>query len=460
MNRRKFGLLSTSSVAAAALQPALAQTSAPDPSLLKTTLTPLGAERAGNADGSIPAWTGGIFSAPLPPTTPVDVPMFNDEQPLYTVNASNMAQYESMLTPGTQALINNFGLSLKVYQTHRTAAAPQYLYDNTAANATRAKLDPNGGRLGFSGAYGGVPFPILDTSDPFAAGAQVIWNHLLNWDRYSYYGQFTPGYVIASGQRVLSFGGSVHQVYPYYDPNGSLETYEGYFSKLYNYSVAPAASNGQEALVWVSSNTTIKPDITWSVVNGQGRVRKAPDEAYDTPNPSANGIGNYDDASGFAGSPEKYDWKLIGKQEMLTPYNNNMLHFQNADILLGPHFPNPDIVRWEKHRLWVVEATLHPGERNTSARRRLYVDEDTWLAVMVDCYDAQNVLVKTIVNYNRVVPALPGTIQHGYALWNVQTGDYTYIGTIKQPPYPHNEYMVKLPPEMFDPQQMAASASF
>ncbi|HCT04149.1 MAG TPA: DUF1329 domain-containing protein, partial [Pseudomonas sp.] len=32
--------------------------------LLKSTLTPLGAERAGNADGSIPAWDKGFTQVP------------------------------------------------------------------------------------------------------------------------------------------------------------------------------------------------------------------------------------------------------------------------------------------------------------------------------------------------------------------------------------------------------------
>lgn len=464
MKRRKFGFVAGSGLAAAATNAiagsASAQGGAPDPALLKTTLTPFGGERAGNADGSIPAWTGGVTSAPVPPTTPVDVPMFQNERPLYTVDASNMAQYQRMLTPGTQALIRKWGLSLNVYQSHRTAAAPQYVYDNTAANVTRAKLNPNGGRLGFTGGYGGPPFPILDSSDPFAAGAQVIWNHLLGWNRYSYWSDFTPGYVVSGGVRVLAFGGKVRQIYPYYDPHGSPETFDGYFSKLHEYSVAPPASNGQEALVWVSTNVLVKPDMTWALVNGQGRVRKAPDEAYDTPSPSSNGIANYDDPNCFAGSPQKYDWKLLGKQEMLTPYNNNMLHYQDADALIGPHFLNPQHVRWERHRMWVVEATLHPGERNTTARRRLYVDEDTWYALMADCYDSQDKMIKTIVNYNRSVPALPGTIGQGYAIWNLQGDDYSYTGGIMQPPYGHNEYMAPQSPSFFDPEQMAASASF
>jgi len=461
MKRRKFGLMAGSSLAAIGTSvslPALAQTA--DPALLTTTLTPLGGERAGNADGSIPAWTGGLSSPRLPSTTPVDVPMFGDEAPLYTVDASNMAQYAHLLAPGTQHLITASGLSLKVYQTHRTSAAPQYVYDNTAKNVTRASLNPGGGRLGFSGAYGGIPFPIINTADPLVGGAQLIWNHLLAWGGYQDWTQFTPGFVITGNTIVLTFGGSVRYVVPYYDPNGSPEAFDGYYSKEHAYFKAPATANGQEALVWTSTNVQEKPDITWSLVNGQGRVRKAPDEAYDTPNPSANGINNYDDASGFAGSPQKYDWKVIGKQEMLIPYNNNNMRFENASDIVKPGRPNPDLVRWEKHRVWVLEATLHPGERNTSAKRMAYLDEDTFFIALTDCFDAQGDLIKHTTVYFRCIPSLPGLITLGYACWNTNSGDYTIILTMKYPPYGGDEYFAALPPATFDPQQMAASASF
>ena len=38
----------------------MAAVSAEEAAKLGTTLTPIGAEKAGNADGSIPEWTGGL----------------------------------------------------------------------------------------------------------------------------------------------------------------------------------------------------------------------------------------------------------------------------------------------------------------------------------------------------------------------------------------------------------------
>lgn len=462
MKRRNFGLLAGTSLATAAVLPSAtrAQSATPDPALLTTTLTPMGGERAGNADGSIPAWTGGMTSAPLPPNQPVAVKLFEDEQPLYVVTASNMAQYQSLLTPATQEQIRKFGLTCKVYQTHRTAAAPQFIYDNTALNAKRSKLDPAGGRLGFTGAYGGVPFPIIDTSDPLVGGAQLIWNHLTAWYDYSDYSVFNPGGVVIGGKMILVAGTLSRTIYPYFDPNGSLETFEGYYSKGHYYDKAPGSVVGQETLTWHSTNVNVKPDIVWTLLNGQGRVRKAPNEAFDAPNPESNGIANIDESSCFYGNPSQYDWRYISKQEMLVPYNCNAMLFYNAQDLFGPHFPDPNIVRWEKHRVWVVEATLHPGEHNVNAKRRFYIDEDSWYALLGEGYDANGTMVKGYAIYNACIPSVPGTVEQDTLVFDLQSGNYVFNGSAKYPPYTNDKFAIPQAETYFEPQLMAANAAF
>jgi hypothetical protein len=464
MKRRKFGLLAGASLATVATAVAVKLDAAqtfPDPNLLKTTLTPFGGERAGNADGSIPPWTGGLVAPPLGPNDPQDAPLFQDEEMLYKVDSSSMAQYSDLLSDGVKSLITKSGFWMKVYPTHRTHALPQFVYDNIAANVTRARLDPNGGRFGFSGAFGGIPFPIIDTANPMNGGAQLIWNHLLSWSNgWQELSKFSPGYVVVGDNVVLATGSMTRFICPFYDPNGSIETYDGYFSKLHQWSMAPASADGQETLVWHSSNSITNPDIVWTVVSGQGRVRKAPDEAYDTPNPESNGICNYDDSVGFYGSPQQYDWKLLGKKEMLVAYNCNQIPQSLASDYVKPGFPNPEITRFEKHRVWVVEATLHPGERNTTHRRMCYMDEDTYVILHADMYDASDNLVKTTMIPMKCVPHLPGSLENGYITWNQVSGDYTVIGFMKDPPYDTNEYFAPQPIKLFEPQQMAASASF
>ncbi|WP_297489832.1 DUF1329 domain-containing protein [Acidocella sp.] len=462
MKRRDFGLLAASSLATATVvRTAQAQSAPPDTTLLTTTLTPMGAERAGNADGSIPAWTGGVTAPPPPPGQPIAVHMFEDEQPLYTVNADNMHQYAELLSEGIKVQIQKWGLALNVYKTHRTAAAPQYVYDNTAKNVTRAKLDPRGGRFGFTGAVGGAPFPIIDTADPLVGGAQLIWNKLTGWYCYENHSICNPGCVVIDGKVVLVALTKGYFIYPYYAPDVTPENYEGYYSKLHVYDIAPGSVVGQEVLVWQTTNVNVHPDIVWTLLNGQGRVRKAPNEAYDSPNPESNGIDNQDEAQGgFYGNPSQYNWTFIAKKEMLIPYNSNKLQFGDAAQFLGPHAPNPDILRWEKHRVWVVEGNLAPGVRNVNVKRRLYLDEDTWNGSVGESYDAQGNMVKAYTLYCGCVPAFPGHVELCEMTLNLMTGDYVFNGNCGYGSFTENFYLANPPPSVFEPQEMAANASF
>lgn len=459
MKRRDFGLLAGAGLVA----PYLAKA---DTAQLDAMLTPLGAERAGNADGSIPAWDGGLSGAALAAETPVVPDLFAGERPLYVVNQDNMQQYAALLSDGTQRMVERAAMSLHVYQTRRTAAAPQYVYDNTARNMTRAQLDPKGGRLGFTGAVGGAPFPVIDTADAVAGGAQLIWNHLTAWNGASMRTAFMLHHAMRKGKLSLANGRMVRALYPYYQPDISLDEFVGYYSKFhtYDYAVASpaaqAADTGVETIVWHSTDMSMHPDIVWTLLSSQGRVRKAPTEQYGAPNAAVNGIGNLDENAVFSGNPSQYDWRYIGKQEMLVPYNCNGMRVAPAAALVQPGFPNPDLVRWEKHRVWVVEAVLRPEMSNVNARRRLYIDEDTWHAVLGESYDSSGNMVKAYAMYNECVPSLPGVIRQADAVFDLQTGDYALSGAGTVPGFAANIFSGWQDASVFEPQQSAASPCF
>lgn len=461
MKRRTFGLLTGTSMLALLVNPrrGFAQQAADFSTLSKTTLTPMGAERAGNAAGTIPAWTGGFTTVPADwdQARQVVPDFWASEAPLYVVDASNMAQYADILSEGVQTLIQKQGASLKVYPTHRTAAAPQWVYDNIVLNSQRAALNPAGGRLGFSGGYGGIPFPVPDASDPLAAGAQVIWNHETRWGGVANNCTIFA-YVVSDGQIVLSGKAPSTVRYPYYDRNGSLATYQGYFYEVHASFTAPATQTGFEIIEYESSDQLTHPVEAWELLQGQGRVRKAPEVQYDTPDASANGIADTDETQAFSGALDRYDWKLLGKKELLIPYNNNKMRNTPGLEAHGPKFLNPDVVRWELHRVWIVEATLHPGERNVLARRRFYVDEDTWIIGIGDCYDASNKIYKLEQSFNVVFPNLPATMLLNTVSYNLQTGDYATLSGFwaESPP----ETFVPAPPQTFNPQSLAADAAY
>jgi len=454
MKRRTFAALTGTSLAALKMGGAKAQTA--DASLLTTTLTPFGAERAGNADGSIPAWTGGYTTIPegWQPGDYVPDP-FADEQPIVVIDASNLAQYADKLSDGVQALITKSGFSIKVYPTHRTQCIPDSVAAYCVQNLTNAKfVDPANPQNGFTGGFGGYPFPIPDTSNPLAAGAQIMYNNANRWAAYAatYHSE---GYVMNSGNLVLTLSGPLKFDYPYYYRK-DIPTIQ---AREYVAFDNPGNIVGEEVIVWYYTDST--PQQSWELLNGQGRVRKAPELSFDTPSSFADGICNYDEYYGYNGALVEYDWKYLGKQEMYIPYNGNGMYALPADQVLQAKFVNPDVTRWELHRVWVVEATLRPGKRNVLARRRFYVDEDSWVIGVTDAWDANDNLYKTNHVFNYLRPDMPGVVFASNVSYNLQTGDYAApFGLYNEKTNPTLRYYPAWPDSVFDPENMAASAQY
>ncbi|MFN7506206.1 MAG: DUF1329 domain-containing protein, partial [Limnobacter sp.] len=90
VQKLKHGLL------AAAIVLASGAALANDLSELGKSLTPVGAEKKGNAAGTIPEWTGGLVTVPkgFDPDKGYVNP-FADEKPLFTISAANMDQYKA-----------------------------------------------------------------------------------------------------------------------------------------------------------------------------------------------------------------------------------------------------------------------------------------------------------------------------------------------------------------------------
>ncbi|MBI2309127.1 MAG: DUF1329 domain-containing protein [Rhodocyclales bacterium] len=425
-----------------------AEVSVDEAAKLKTTLTPLGAEKAGNKDGSIPAWTGGYTKVPAgfkPGSTRPD--FFAGEKPLYTVDARNMDKYADKLTDGVKGLLKKYpDFKLNVYPTHRSAAAPQWVYDNTAKNATRAKLTNNG--FSVDGAYGGTPFPIPKS------GNEAMWNHVLAWQGESVNHPINCWIVTGNGKMSVCSQGDENKLSPYYDKNGSLETYKGVY--LYGRFVqsAPSSKAGEAILVHEPSAEGMNRGI-WQYLVGQRRVRRAPSVSYDTPDSVTSGMGFFDEAFMLFGPWDHHDYKLVGKKEILIPYNNNKAAAANVEDLMGGSFLNPELVRWELHRVWEVEANLAPGKRHVVGKRKYYLDEDTWQISLFDGWDAQGQLWRTSYTLTLLAPDVPAVF--GNVFWgtyNLQNGGY-YLnaasnGTGKQiAPAP------KLTEKFFTPEELA-----
>jgi hypothetical protein len=384
---------------------------------LRSELTPLGAERASNREGTIPVWDGGYTTVwPGYESGQRRPDPFAADRPLFHVTAANMEQFADRLSEGVKELLRRFpDYRLDVYPTHRTAAAPQWVYDNTFANATRAR-SANGG-LTVEGAFGGIPFPIP------ASGREAMWNHLLAWKGEAVV-EDGPVYVASGGSPVLTQQWRADFQYPYYYRDGSPERFEGFYYLLRFAYVRPPNAAGSLYLARAPIDPTKREYGAWAYLVGQRRVRPIPPPLYDRPDESTSGISVVDEVWLFSGPLDRYEWTILGKKEMLVPYNENGFHARNIGEVLGREHLNPDHVRWELHRVWVVEARLASGKRNVIARRRLYLDEDTWLALLYDGWDASGRLSKAAHALPLLVPELPAVVGFSDVIHDLSSGRY------------------------------------
>ncbi|MEO3866163.1 DUF1329 domain-containing protein [Rheinheimera fenheensis] len=391
---KKLTLLS-SAIALVLSCSALAKISPEQAARLGNDLTPMGAEKAANADGSIPAWTGGITEAPAGYTPGMHhLDPFKDDKVLVTVDKSNLDQYKALLSPGQIKLFEIYPDTYKmnIYQTRRTASYPQYVYDATKAIATKAELIEGGN--GIVNAAIGIPFPIPQN------GLEAIWNHLLRFRGVAASrngGQAAP--TAAGAYTIIGFDEQI--MFKYSEPNATAEalTAENILFRFKQGVTSPARLAGTALLVHETMDQVKTPRQAWTYNTGQRRVRRAPNVAYDAPGTASDGLRTTDDFDMFNGSPDRYNWELKGKQELYIPYNSYKLHSNDvkyADLLMAGHI-NPEYVRWEKHRVWVVEATLKENTRHVYGKRVFYIDEDSWQIHVADLYDNRNELYRVAV---------------------------------------------------------------
>lgn len=394
---------------------------------LKTTLTPMGAEKAANKDGSIPAWTGGYTtSTPAYQAGDRRVDPFSSDKPLYTITSENMGKYADKLGEGAKAMLKKYKtFRIDVYPTRRTAVAPQWYYDATLRNATKVKLMNGGMGLDSGGSGGGVPFPIPKSGD------EVRWNSELAWRGESYTAKQKIWAVTSAGQQVLASDVIANQQFAWnyspttemkYDPASTPTMY-------YMQSVNGPAFRAGEGLVGHYPVDYSKASTQyWSYLAGQRRVRRAPTVGFDTPDFVASGANFFDEVSAPTGNPVRFDWKLVGKQEMIVPYNNNKLFGVKDTDAMGTNHIKPEHMRWELHRVWVVDATRKQDQRHAVAKRRFYIDEDSWSNTMMDGWDDQGNVWRTTFMLGFIAPDIPAYVSgNSYdVFYNLQTGQYVY----------------------------------
>ena len=423
----KSTLLHTSALALSLLATGVMAKVAPDEAAkLGASLTPLGAEKAANADGSIPAWTGGLATnAAAVDAKGFLADPFASEQPLFTITAANAEQYKEKLSAGQLAMFKRYPETYKipVYPSHRSAAVPDDIYVAAKTSALNTEgIDGGNGLAGFSDSrYYAFPLP--------KSGVEVVWNHSTRYRGGNVKRYMTRVQPQANGAfTMVQFTDEVS--YPSDLPDldkGKADNILFYF--IQNVT-APARLAGNVLLVHETIDQVKEPRMAWLYNAGQRRVRRAPQVAYDGPATAADGLATSDNYDMFNGAPDRYTWELVGKKEMYIPYNSYKLDspsLKYKDILKAGHI-NQDLTRYELHRVWEVVAKVKPGERHIYATRHMYFDEDSWQLALVDHYDGRGQLWRVGEGhiqqyYHKQVPGYTAE-----TLYDLISGRYSVLG--------------------------------
>lgn len=363
---------------------------------LKSELTPVGAVRAANDAGTIPAWQGGLATPPANwKKGSVEVNPFPQDEPLFVVTRDNLELYRDKLTDGQIKMLEQYGPNffMPVYKTRRTAAFPEEVYQKSYENALSAEVLDNGN--GVRNTIMTSPFPIPKN------GLEAIWNHILRYRGEEV--SFRSG--SATPQRDGSFNPVVNQ-YDYYfaysRPGADLADIDNKIFFLKTDTLAPSTLAGTITLVHETLDQVRSPRLAWRYDSGSRRLRRSPNLAYETDLPNSSSLRSVDQKDMYNGAPNQYDWELKGKRELLVPYNAYKLH--DADVrpkdVIRPNHINQQLARYELHRVWVVEAKRRTGIQHIYARRVFYIDEDSWQILASEEYDEKGELWRVSEAHN------------------------------------------------------------
>jgi len=398
-------------------------------------LTCIGAEKAGTPSG-VAEYTGkwlGVGPGMTAEPGKHQVDPYASEKALFTITAQNYTQYADKLSDGQKAMFKKYPNTFKmnVFPSHRDFRFDDSICKAVAKNAAEAELNAEGSVVK-GGHMGGVPFPFPKT------GIEALWNGVLPPRIAVGFRDSDIGIVYPNGK--ITWGWQ--QMWTYARDNDAKlrgTKYEGISSYSKIVTLLPEREKG--AMTRVLDNFTMEKEarLAWQYIPAVRRVRQAPGFGFDMPNPSSAGTLTVDDTRLFNGSGERYNWKLVGKKEIYVPANNFRLESKEPGAnkyakLLTPNHENPEFIRWELHRVWIIEGKLKEGVRHLYPSRTLYADEDSWLFTMADNFDGQGQLWRFNWINNIYLPG-PNTFTQLSAYYHdLNSGNYSAYDLMQDKP--------------------------
>ncbi len=356
--------------------------------LLDTELTPAGAIRSANTEGTIPEWKNDPVKAPPGFKSGMfHLDPFASDKVIFAISSSNYQQYADKLTDGQMKMFETYPeFFMNIYQTRRSAVFKPYVYEAALQNAKNAEsYKTKDGRLGFKNAIIAWAFPIPKNGDEALLNqvTRPLQPWMESWDNIAA--------VTRSGDYELSKI-SVQQHWKWSEPDNTLENFDPSVDSMFYFQSikAPARIAGQVIVANDPVHFVDKFRSAWVYNPGQRRVKRAPQIVHDNPLPASDGLATTDQKFGLNGPKDRFNYKLLGKREVYVPYNAykvNSGDLKAEDIIMPNGRLNQNHTRYELHRVWVVEAALREGYKHDYSKRVFYLDEDSWWITLMDGYD-------------------------------------------------------------------------
>ena len=303
---------------------------------------------------------------------------FSEDKIIFTITNENYLEFsDNILTSGQIEMFVKYPKTFKmnVYKSRRSCAVPPEVYALTKSNAI---LTDEG--EGIEGIVGSIPFP-----QPSEA-LHHVWNHILRYRGVEISGS-SPFFIIdPDGSRVLGAGEAIAK--NYWNPFTKNE--KGLQGMLMTKVTHPPRLADASALVIESLNAFKTPRKAWVYNPGTRRVRRAPDIAYDYKPSASQGLTTTDQFDGFNGAKDRYNWKSLGSQVKLMPYNAYKFHEAPMDEVLDPYHVNQDFLRYELVNVNVVKAELKTDKRHIIPERVMYFDVDSHNMLVEETFDANS----------------------------------------------------------------------
>jgi len=402
--------------------------------------TPLMAPAAGDPATGISEWLPATRSASEMRR------LIESDRPIAVVRPGEAGPHEAHLSEGHRALLKKFpGYRLTVYPSRRVAHFPEAIYAASARNAATAKL--KGPNL-IEGATLGLPFLRPQ------GGLEAMWNHRLRYrgDSSETHSSMVivdragPGKPVRQRKLQLNVYANLAQ------PAARPMVYYNYRAQAgsrfsANYLVLqhePLAADFNSRNIWIRQVTH--------------RMLRAPASPVDLGTTPSQGMMLLDmlDMYGGEGDFSFYTWKLLGKRDMLVPYSALDLSEGRVDraALLTPSHPDPDLLRYEMHRVWVVEASLLPQYAHQFRKRVFYLDEDSWNILLAESYRADGTLERfqechLVQDFGNGIPECRPVFMHDLA------GDRYLVDDLLAEPSARRVNLAGLTPDDFSPRKVS-----